>query len=251
MGIRQWIKDTTTTRRRELAEPGAAQRHEMIASDYHAGRIDRDEYERQRDALIASEAERIRVAEVTDAEANRIQADQEASWEEAREQEPDTPGDTATYRPTSTKPDMFALTSDIRARRGPIYTFNPPGLGVDATEEDMDRLPEYAALSDADRTQYLGDRAAEMSAGDDAAFAATLARMTRTDGIPDAQRRQVVETAHAWRDNEATADQEVADAELKILLAQPPQSAYSPDPDPHEIDEQYWPAPDAEAEAGA
>ena len=32
-------------------------------------------------------------------------------------------------------------------------------------------------------------------------------------------------------------------------LAQPPQSAYSPDP--HEIDEQYWPAPEAEMEAGS
>jgi hypothetical protein len=82
MGIREWIKDTTAAfapwagdiqraeahraapaRLRELAEPGAEQRHEIIASNYHAGRIDRDEYEWQRDALIASEAERIRVAE--------------------------------------------------------------------------------------------------------------------------------------------------------------------------------------------
>ena len=30
---------------------------------------------------------------------------------------------------TSTKPDMFALTSGIRARRGPVYTFSPQGLG--------------------------------------------------------------------------------------------------------------------------
>jgi type IV secretory pathway TraG/TraD family ATPase VirD4 len=30
---------------------------------------------------------------------------------------------------TSTKPDMFTLTSGLRARRGPVYVFNPQGIG--------------------------------------------------------------------------------------------------------------------------
>jgi hypothetical protein len=30
---------------------------------------------------------------------------------------------------TSSKPDLFALTAGVRARRGPVWVFNPQGIG--------------------------------------------------------------------------------------------------------------------------
>jgi hypothetical protein len=146
-----------------------------------------------------------------------IEAAQHAREEEAWEQEPGAPDDTVT------------------TCRG-------------VTPEGEWWEPKYADKTDADRAQYQGDKAAELAEAGDEYRDEITGEMTAA-GVPVADVRQVVETASAWRDNEATADQELAEAELEEALAQPPQSAYSPDP--HEIDEQYWPAPEAEMEAGS
>jgi hypothetical protein len=305
MGIRQWIKDTTAAFApwagdiqraeahraaavlRELAEPDAEQRHEIIASNYHAGRISRDEYERQRDALIASEAQRIRAerqadvpartmteitearnggrvvvtgdqeqlaavdldepvpgqseawvgdqaaagerldelerqqaaagrdvfgfpqaAEVTDAEANRIQAAQEAGWEAAREEVPEAELP-AGFDPFAA-PENWLPDGTITQRGEIIGSWQPKGSepatatyrGV--TPEGEWWEPKYPDKTGADRTQYLGDKAAELAEAGDGYRDEITGEMT-VDGVSTDGVRQVVKTASAWRESDHRA----------------------------------------------
>jgi hypothetical protein len=147
-----------------------------------------------------------------------VEVAQHAREEKAWEQEPDAPDDT--------------------------FTVNYRGV----TPEGEWWEPKYADKTDADRLQYQGDKAAELAEAGDEYRDEIAADMTAA-GVPADDVRQVVETASAWRGNEATADLEVEEQEEQEALAQPPYSAYGADP--HQIDEQYWPAPEAELEAGA
>jgi hypothetical protein len=65
--------------------------------------------------------------------------------------------------------------------------------------------PKYADKTDADRTQYLGDQAAELAeAGDE--YRGEIAREMTAAGVPAADVQQVVETASAWRESDHQAD---------------------------------------------
>jgi hypothetical protein len=138
-----------------------------------------DELERQQGALGRDVfGFPLESAEVADAEANRIQAAQEAAWEAASEEVPEA----------EPEADDGVMHGDT------FYWLQPTSAGHAATREQQG---DFAALPEDLRAQYLGDRAAEMAADDDAALGGVVSRMAR-DGVPGDQAWQVAETARAW-----------------------------------------------------
>jgi type IV secretion system protein VirD4 len=76
---------------------------------------------------------------------------------------------------TSTKPDMFALTSGIRARRGPVYTFNPQGLGGVPSNVQWNPIDGAADPATAIRRADAFANAVSTDGTDDGTFWATQA----------------------------------------------------------------------------
>ena len=134
----------------------------------------------------------------------------------------DAPGATLV---TSTRTDLHALTSTLRARRGPVYVFNAVGLGDLPSTITFDPLtgcadPLTAAeratdLLAANTTGVSGDRAFW-----DAQARRVLAALLHAAALGNLTMRSVLE----W-----VADPETAQREVTSLLRRSPEPAYTDD----------------------
>ena len=71
---------------------------------------------------------------------------------------------------TSSKPDMFALTSGVRAARGPVWVFNPQGIGGIASNVQWSPLEGCASPATARRRAEALAAAVSMAGADDGGF---------------------------------------------------------------------------------
>lgn len=71
---------------------------------------------------------------------------------------------------TSSKPDMFALTSGVRAARGPVWVFNPQGIGGIASNVQWSPLDGCASPATARRRAEALAAAVSMAGADDGGF---------------------------------------------------------------------------------